>query len=153
MSNLGLGRAVTRATRSAMRQRRREQQQDWRSRDRDSALTYHARGSALNRKVFQVVAFAEAFTWLGLLIGMYFKHVAETSEVGVQIFGPLHGAMFIIYILVTFATKSVFGWNWKVLLLALAAAVPPFTTVVFEQWALRKGLLGDVEPPPVRQEG
>lgn len=152
MSNLGLGRAVTRATRSAMQQRRREANQDWRSRDRNSALTYHARGSALNRKVFQVVAFAEAFTWLGLLIGMYFKYFTDVGEVGVQIFGPLHGAMFIIYILVTFATKSVFEWNAKVLLLALAAAVPPFMTVVFEQWALRKGLLGDFDAPPVREE-
>lgn len=136
-----------------MRQRRREAEQDWRSRDRDSALTYHARGSVLNRKVFQAVAFAEAFTWAGLLVGMYFKHVAETSQVGVQIFGPLHGAMFLIYLLVTFTTKSVFGWNWKVLLLALVAAVPPFMTVVFERWALHKGLLGDLEPPPVRQGG
>lgn len=150
MSNLGLGRAVTRATRSAMQQRRREATAA--SRGRGSTLTHHARGSALNRKVFQVVAFAEAFTWLGLLIGMYFKYVPETTEVGVQIFGPLHGAMFIIYILVTFATKSVFGWNGKVLLLALIAAVPPFMTVVFEQWALRKGLLGDLDPPPAHDE-
>lgn len=152
MSNLGLGRAVTRATRSAMRQRRREANADWRSRDRDSALTYHARGSALNRKVFQVTAFAEAFTWAGLLVGMYFKHIAETSEVGVQIFGPLHGAMFLVYLLVAVTTKSVFGWSGKVLLVALVAAVPPFMTVVFERWALAKGLLGDLESPPVRQE-
>lgn len=153
MSNLGLGRAVTRATRSAMKQRRREATGDWRSRDRDSALTHHARGSTLNRKVFQVVAFAEAFTWAGLLVGMYFKHIAETSEVGVQIFGPLHGAMFLIYLLVAFTTKSVFGWSGKVLLLALVAAVPPFMTVVFERWALARGLLGDTAPAEVPQEG
>ncbi len=136
-------------SRRALRQRRRG---DWRTRDRDSTLTYHARSTRMNRKVFQGVAFAEAFTWAGLLVGMYFKHIAETSEVGVQIFGPLHGGMFLIYLLVAGATKSVFRWSWGVLALALVAAVPPFATVVFERWALRRGLLADQAPPPVRQD-
>ncbi|MER7036140.1 hypothetical protein, partial [Streptomyces albidoflavus] len=30
-----------------------------------------------------------------MLIGMYFKYVPETTELGVRIFGALHGAAFI----------------------------------------------------------
>ena len=35
---------------------------------------------------FRIVAFVEALTWLGLMIGMYFKWIAETGEAGVKIF-------------------------------------------------------------------
>ncbi len=31
---------------------------------------------------FRIIAFVEALTWLGLLIGMYFKWIAETGEAG-----------------------------------------------------------------------
>lgn len=115
---------------------------DWRQRGRDSTLTYWARDPGVTRTVFRSAAIAEAFTWLGLLVGMFFKHVTETTEVGVQVFGPLHGAMFIVYCVVVLTTRSVFGWNARVTLVGLAAAVPPFATVLFERWVLRAGLLG-----------
>ncbi len=31
---------------------------------------------------FRVVAFAEAVSWLGLLVGMYIKYVPESTEPG-----------------------------------------------------------------------
>lgn len=145
MSDLGAGRIGKAAVRQLAQDKRKRPSGDWRSRNRDSALTYWARDTGVTRSIFRAAALGEAFTWLGLLIGMFFKHVTETTEVGVQIFGPLHGTMFIVYCVVTLATKSVFGWNWKVLLLGLAAAIPPFTTVLFERWALRQGLLSDPE--------
>jgi integral membrane protein len=41
----------------------------------------------------------EAATWVGLLIGMAFKYLpANGSEIGVKIFGPLHGAAFLLYL-------------------------------------------------------
>ena len=118
---------------------------DWRSRGRDSALTYWARDTSVTRTVFRTVAIAEACSWAALLVGMYFKWIAQTSEVGVQIFGPIHGTIFIIYCLATLAAKSVFGWNWWVTLLGLAAAIPPFATWFFERWVLGKGLLGPAQ--------
>lgn len=148
MSDLGTGRITKAAARQIAQEKRRRPTGDWRSRNRDSALTYWARDTGVTRSIFRAAAVAEALTWLGLLIGMFFKHVTETTEVGVQVFGPLHGTMFIVYCVVTVATKSVFGWNWKVLLLGLAAAIPPFTTVLFERWALRQGLLSDPAPEP-----
>lgn len=99
-------------------------------------------------RAFSVVAAVEAFTWAGLLVGMYFKHVAETTELGVKIFGPLHGGVFVLYgllaIVVAFRLKWSFFWTT---VLALVAAVPPFATVVFEVWARRTGRLAPAATP------
>ncbi len=108
-------------------------------------LTQVLRFKPFARRIFRVVAVAEAISWALLLVGMYFKWIAETSEVGVQVFGPIHGTIFLIYVVVTFGTASIFGWNWKVTLLGLAAAIPPFATWAFEVWALRRGLLASDE--------
>ena len=91
---------------------------------------------------FRAVAVAEALSWIGLLAGMYVKYVPETSEVGVQVFGPVHGAVFVAYVLVALVAARVLGWSRGTALLALVASVPPLATVVFERWAGRTGRLG-----------
>jgi integral membrane protein len=88
---------------------------------------------------FRAVAVAEALSWLGLLAGMYVKYVPETSELGVQVFGPVHGAVFVAYVLAALVAARVLGWSRWTTLLALAASVPPLATVVFERWAGRTG--------------
>ena len=93
------------------------------------------------RKVFLVVAGLEALSWVGLLTGMYLKRVAETTELGVQIFGPVHGGVFIAYVALCFIARAKFGWNVKTTLAALVCSIPPFFSVVFEVVADRKGLL------------
>ena len=90
---------------------------------------------------FRVVAVAEALSWIGLLAGMYVKHVLGTSEAGVQLFGPVHGGIFIAYVVVALVAARVLGWSRGTALLALAASVPPLATVWFERWASRRGLL------------
>ncbi len=91
--------------------------------------------------LFRVVAVAEALSWVGLLAGMYVKRVLETSEIGVQVFGPVHGAVFVAYVVVALAAARVLGWSRGTTLLALAAAVPPLVTVWFERWATRTSRL------------
>jgi integral membrane protein len=93
---------------------------------------------------FRVVAFAEALSWLGLLTGMFFKYVVDAGEQGVHVFGPVHGTVFITYLVVSLVTWRHQRWTLPVALLALAASVPPFCTVLFEQWAQRTGRL---DPP------
>jgi integral membrane protein len=88
---------------------------------------------------FRAVAVAEALSWLGLLAGMYVKYVPETSELGVQVFGPVHGAVFVAYVLAALVAARVLSWSRWTTLLALAASVPPLATVVFERWAGRTG--------------
>ena len=86
---------------------------------------------------FRIVAVAEALSWLGLLVGMYVKYVPETTELGVKIFGPIHGGIFIAYVITVAAVRKPLRWSMPVTLLALAASIPPLFTWFFELWARR----------------
>ena len=88
---------------------------------------------------FRAVAIAEAISWLGLLAGMFVKYVPGTSELGVQIFGPVHGAVFVGYVVVALVASRVLRWSRGTTLLALAAAVPPLATAWFERRVTRAG--------------
>ncbi|WP_009474153.1 DUF3817 domain-containing protein [Rhodococcus sp. JVH1] len=94
---------------------------------------------------FRFVAILEAFTWLGLLIGMAFKYLpADGNEIGVKIFGPIHGGVFVLYLLISLWTARKLSWNLVTTFWALVASVPPFGTVVFEVWAARTGRMGEL---------
>nr|WP_216652209.1 DUF3817 domain-containing protein [Nocardioides sp. zg-1308] len=95
------------------------------------------------RRLYRVVAVAEAVTWALLLTGMFLKYVTETTELGVQVFGMVHGVVFIAYCLTTVLLWVDQKWPLSRLVLGLAAAIPPFATVPFERYAERAGLLGD----------
>jgi integral membrane protein len=86
---------------------------------------------------FRIVAVAEALSWVGLLAGMFVKRVLDSSEVGVQVFGPIHGAVFVAYVAVAVVAARVLRWDTRTTLLALAASVPPLATFWFERWAAR----------------
>ncbi|MGS0687880.1 DUF3817 domain-containing protein [Nakamurella sp. GG22] len=96
---------------------------------------------------FRIIAVVEAMTWLGLLVGMYVKWVAGTSEVGVKVFGPIHGGVFIAYVVLALLTARIQRWTVWTTLAALAASIPPFFTVWFELWAKRSGRLDPVQQP------
>ena len=100
-----------------------------------------------SRTLFRTVAIAEAFSWAGLLAGMLLKHVLKVTEVGVQVFGPIHGAIFVAYLVSILLVRRPLGWGPKTVLLGVVASVPPFATLVFEIWADRRGRL---TPGPVR---
>ena len=94
---------------------------------------------------FRIVAVAEALSWVGLLIGMYVKYVPETTELGVKVFGPIHGGIFVAYVAVALVASRLLRWDVRTTVLALAASVPPLATVLFERRASRTGRL------PVRE--
>lgn len=97
---------------------------------------------------FRIVAVAEALSWIGLLAGMFVKYGLETTELGVQIFGPIHGGIFIAYVLVTLLVSRVLRWSLRTTLLALVCSVPPLATVWFERVATRNGRLPQRDPVP-----
>lgn len=94
------------------------------------------------RTLFSRFAFAEVVTWALLLFGMVLKYVTHTTELGVRVFGLLHGVVFIGYCIVTCVMWINQRWSRATLLLGLAAAVPPFATAWFERRAEGRGLLG-----------
>ncbi|QCO97824.1 DUF3817 domain-containing protein [Arthrobacter sp. 24S4-2] len=92
-------------------------------------------------RLFRVLAVAEAFSWATLLTGMYFKWIARTSELGVEIAGPVHGAFFIAYGVVALTLWRLQRWPFPVALFAGLSAVVPFATILFERWAGKRGFL------------
>lgn len=102
----------------------------------------------LAARIFIVAAIVEAITWALLLIGMYVKYVPESTAVLVSIFGALHGAAFIVYLVATLFAARRLKWSFAVTAWALLASIPPFTTLVFEIIARRRGLLGDNDLEP-----
>ena len=106
-----------------------------------SAITLDTEG--MNRAVgaFRAVAIAEALSWTGLLIGMVFKYLVVGEEIGVKIFGPIHGGLFLLYLAVTLLVYRRLRWSAGTTTLAFIASVPPLGTLVFERWATRTGRL------------
>lgn len=90
---------------------------------------------------FRIAAIAEAVSWCGLLAGMLLKYGPSENEIGVQVFGPIHGVLFLVYIAVAYVTWPAVRWPTRVGLIALLASIPPLGTVVFERWAARGGHL------------
>lgn len=89
----------------------------------------------------------------GLLAGMLVKHVVGASEIGARVFGPIHGAIFLLCVAAALVTWGALRWSAPVVLLALAAAVPPLGSIAFERWATRAGHLeepGDDPAAPTR---
>lgn len=106
----------------------------------------------LTARLFRVVSIAEACSWAGLLVGMFFKYVATGSDgvgndIGVTVFGPIHGALFVAYVVVTLVTARVFRWDLRTLVVALAVSIPPLATLWFERRVRRTGRLGQVPGP------
>jgi len=91
--------------------------------------------------LFRRVAVAEAITWALLLIGMFLKYVTETTDLGVRIFGMVHGVVFIAYGLIAITAWVNQRWPLGVGMLALVSAVPPFATILFDRRIEAAGLL------------
>lgn len=98
--------------------------------------------SPVVERVFRVAAVAEACSWIGLLTGMAVKYAGSGSETGVHVFGPVHGGLFVFYVLATLACARARRWSAVTTLVALAASIPPLATIAFERWATRTGRLG-----------
>src|SRR3954462_15212851 len=90
---------------------------------------------------FRTVAVAEACSWVGLLAGMFVKWVLKASEVGVHVFGPIHGGIFLAYVAVALVTSRVLRWSPRPPILALICSIPPLATVWFERLATRNDRL------------
>jgi integral membrane protein len=92
--------------------------------------------------VFTFTARAEAFTWAGLLVGMFLEHVLAVTDLGVWLFGRLHGGAFIAYFVIAIVAGIRLRWPWWATVLAVLAAIPPLITWPLEVWYRRRGLLG-----------
>jgi integral membrane protein len=89
---------------------------------------------------FRLVALAEAVSWVGLLVGMYFKYLGTPrTEIGVKVFGMAHGLIFIAFVVTGVLVGVAVRWSVGTWLLALLASVVPLCSVIFLIWADRTG--------------
>jgi len=92
---------------------------------------------------FRLVALLEAVSWVGLLVGMYFKYLASApTEIGVKIFGMAHGLIFVGFVVAGLLVGIALRWTLGTWLLALLASVVPLCSVIFLIWADRTGRMG-----------
>lgn len=90
---------------------------------------------------FNFIARLEAFTWAGLLVGMVLEHVLAVTDLGVWLFGRLHGGAFIVYFFTAIVAGIRLRWPWWATALAVLAAIPPLVTWPLEVWFRRRGLV------------
>ncbi|WP_137149635.1 DUF3817 domain-containing protein [Mycolicibacterium sp. CR10] len=94
---------------------------------------------------FRLIAFAEAVSWAGLLVGMYFKYLGSPqTEIGVKVFGPVHGGIFVAFVVAALLVGIAHRWRPGTWLLALLGSIVPLGSVIFLIWADRTGRMGSV---------
>jgi len=79
------------------------------------------------------VALAEATTFLALLVATYIKY-QDDAPTGVQILGPIHGVLFILYVLIALSVRRRAQWSNQATLGVLLGAVVPFGGYVVDRW-------------------
>jgi integral membrane protein len=92
---------------------------------------------AVTLRNFRYVALAEATTFLALLVASFVKNTGG-GETGVQILGPIHGLLFIAYVLMAWQLRCECGWTGKQTFWILVGAVLPFGGYVVDWWLARR---------------
>jgi integral membrane protein len=90
----------------------------------------------MNLRNFKYVALIEATTFLLLLIASYVKRAGD-QPLGVEILGPIHGLLFIAYVVMALSVRESAGWSGRQTLLILLGAVVPFGGYVVDAWINR----------------
>jgi len=82
---------------------------------------------------FKLVALIEATTFLLLLLASYVKRAGD-QPLGVEILGPIHGLLFIAYVVMALSLRERAGWSGKQTAWILVGAVLPFGGYVVDRW-------------------
>jgi integral membrane protein len=85
----------------------------------------------------RVVAVIEAVSYLGLLGASVAKRAYDMPGL-VPVFGPVHGVIFLVYLMLVLAVRSDLGWDAVKTVIALGAAFIPFGTLLVERQLARR---------------
>lgn len=83
------------------------------------------------------VALTEATSFLALLVASVVKRTGG-GELGVEILGPIHGALFLAYVVLALNLRPRLGWSGKATFWILVGAVVPFGGYVVDWWLIRQ---------------
>jgi integral membrane protein len=93
----------------------------------------------MNLRSFKYIALIEATSFLLLLVASYVKRASD-HPLGVEILGPIHGLLFVAYVVMALAVREFAGWNGKQTLLILLGAILPFGGYVVDGWINRNNV-------------
>jgi integral membrane protein len=88
-------------------------------------------------KAMRSVALAEATSFLALLVASLVKRTGG-DDLWVHILGPIHGGLFIVYVIVALSLRAQLGWSTPVTFWILVGAVVPFGGYVVDWWLVRE---------------
>ena len=78
---------------------------------------------------FRIVALIEAISFLALLVATFVKRVIEGPDL-VPVLGPIHGVLFLAYLLLTLLVREEQGWTVGQTILVLFASTVPFGAIL-----------------------
>lgn len=85
----------------------------------------------------RIVAILEGISLLILIfVGVPLKYIMETPEV-VKLLGPIHGALFLLYIFLTVGVATEYRWKGGTILQFLMACFIPFGTFYVDRKILK----------------
>ncbi len=93
------------------------------------------------RTLFTWLARAEVVTWTLLLLGMALKYLTRATDLGVRVFGLVHGVVFLAYVLLALLLWVDQRWRLRHGVTVLAAGILPFATLWVERWVTRTHLV------------
>ena len=76
-------------------------------------------------KSLYYASIAETISWIGLIVGMVMKYGFDNGS-GTELFGPLHGTLFLAYVGLALLCHAEYKWPLKRTAIVLLAAIPPF---------------------------
>lgn len=86
--------------------------------------------------LFRLAAIAEACGWTLLIAGIACQqYILPGNSLPVMIAGKIHGMLFLTYMLAAVGLYPTLRWSRKRAFVALLASVPPYGSLLFEQWA------------------
>ena len=75
-------------------------------------------------RAFRYVAIVETLSWLGLIVATIVKYTAD-APLGVHILGPVHGVLFISYVLLGLMVATQLHWSWRTTGIVLLESILP----------------------------
>ena len=92
------------------------------------------------KKLYRIVAIAEAITWTLLITGLILRATADLP-IAVTIGGSIHGFVFLAYGATAVLTAVNQRWGVGLGTVAVITAIIPYATIPFDIWAHRAGKL------------
>ena len=93
------------------------------------------------RKLYRMLAIAEAITWTLLIAGLILRAAVNLDATVFTTIGAVHGFVFISYGATAILVAINQRWHFGLALLAVATAIIPYATIPFELVMERRGLL------------